>query len=73
MTSKYDVAGLIEALGHQKQCDDEGVMCEVSRQAVDEAAALLKQYHDALVDIKDLDHTNHWLAASQIARKALEE
>jgi len=28
---------LIEALKHQTQLDDEGVMCGVSRQAVDEA------------------------------------
>jgi len=33
--------GLWRALGHQQQCDEDGVMCEVSRQAVDEARTVL--------------------------------
>lgn len=33
----------IAALGHQKQCDEEGVLIAVSRQAVDEAMAALRE------------------------------
>lgn len=32
---------LIEALKHQQQCDEDGTMCIVSRQAVDEAIAAI--------------------------------
>lgn len=35
--------GLIEALGYQKQCDEDGTMCIVNRQAVDKAIALLRK------------------------------
>ena len=36
-----DLPGLVRALGYQKQCDEDGVMCEVSRQAVEEARTVL--------------------------------
>ena len=36
-----DLPGLVQALGYQKQCDQDGVMCEVSRQAVEEARTVL--------------------------------
>lgn len=39
----YDLDGLLNALKRQEQCDMDGVMCQVSRQAVDEAAELLAQ------------------------------
>lgn len=39
--------GLIEALKHQRQIDEDGVECGVSRQAVDEAIAILESLHDA--------------------------
>jgi hypothetical protein len=35
--------GLVAALQSQKQCDPDGVECQVSRQAVDEAIAILQQ------------------------------
>jgi hypothetical protein len=37
-----DLPGLIDALSHQKQCDRDGVECQVSRQAVDEALSVLR-------------------------------
>lgn len=44
LAAKPDVAGLVDALGHQTQIDEDGVMVGVSRQAVDEArTALLSQ------------------------------
>lgn len=39
-----DLPGLLDALRRQKQCDEDGVMCEVSRQAVDEAIALIESF-----------------------------
>lgn len=37
-----DLPGLIGALESQKQCDPDGVECQVSRQAVDEALSVLR-------------------------------
>lgn len=34
---------LLDALAQQQQCDEEGVMCIVSRQAVDEAIVEIKR------------------------------
>ena len=39
---KFDVAVLYRVLGDQHQCDHEGVMCIVSRQAVEEAREILR-------------------------------
>lgn len=49
MTNKdaLRVAQIIKALKHQKQCDEEGVMCIVSRQAVEEAITFLSGANDA--------------------------
>jgi hypothetical protein len=41
--------GLIEALGYQQQCDEDGTMCIVSRQAVDEARSILSRLDAASV------------------------
>ena len=41
MTSQQYVL-LVAALRHQEQCDEDGTMCQVSRQAVDEAAAIIE-------------------------------
>jgi hypothetical protein len=38
---RFDVDGLYRVLGEQQQCDEDGVMCIVSRQAVDEARQIL--------------------------------
>lgn len=35
--------GLLDALKDQKQCDPDGIECQVSRQAVDEAIAILER------------------------------
>ena len=37
-----DLPGLINALAHQKQCDRDGIDCQVSRQAVEEALTVLR-------------------------------
>lgn len=45
MTDTNDMQGLIGALKNQSQCDEDGVMCIVSRQAVDEAIDALECQH----------------------------
>lgn len=45
MTDTTDMQGLIGALKNQSQCDEDGVMCIVSRQAVDEAIDALECQH----------------------------
>jgi hypothetical protein len=39
-----ELHNLIDVLSIQRQCDEDGVMCEVSRQAVDESRAALRQF-----------------------------
>jgi hypothetical protein len=42
VVEQFDVDGIYRVLGEQQQCDEEGVMCIVSRQAVDEARQILR-------------------------------
>jgi hypothetical protein len=53
--------GLVEALLAHKQCDEDGIMCIVSRQAVVEAAAALSE------------NDGGWIAVSERLPKADED
>lgn len=46
MTEVKELNGLIEALSQQEQIDEDGVLCGVSRQAVDEAIEHLRKLAD---------------------------
>lgn len=43
-----DVDGLVAALGYQRQIDDDGTECGVSRQAVDEVRTLIVEQRDTI-------------------------
>lgn len=50
--SRDDVESLADALKSQEQCDEDGVMCIVSRQAADEAAAMLRSLMDRVEELE---------------------
>ena len=45
-------AGLIAALRNQEQCDEDGVVVKVSRQACDEAATLIREQSDRIAALE---------------------
>jgi len=48
-----DVNPIATALRMQQQCDEDGVMCIVSRQAADHAADLIESLEAELADLND--------------------
>lgn len=52
---------VIEALGRQQQCDEDGVVCLVSRQAVEEARAMLGEYAAEGARLREDAERYRWL------------
>lgn len=82
LAGRPDVAGLVEALGHQAQVDEDGIMCGVSRQAVDEARSMLQSLdaqlaqaernEAAIRELMNVYNLGGWTDAEGPMRRALE-